>query len=94
MFAWLTGCATSTGGGGRTLKETQSDIDWRMGLYRQALTFGQVTLGGQKRVAAAYEAYQTAFHQAVTASNDNLEVPSPPAVIQAANQLIEVLASI
>jgi hypothetical protein len=93
MLAMLTGCA-STAGGGYPLKLTQMNVDWKMTAYREAVTAGNLTTGQQERVTAAYQAYQTAFQQALAAANGNLESPAPDNVRQLATELIGMIDSL
>jgi hypothetical protein len=89
----LPGCASSSGGGGYPLKLTRMNVDWKMTAYREAVIAGNLTAGQQQRINAAYEAYQTAFQQALTAANGNLESPAPANVRQLATELIGLIDS-
>ena len=93
MLIMLPGCASSSGGGGYPLKLTRMNVDWKMTAYREAVTAGNLTTGQQQRVNAAYEAYQIAFQQALTAANGNLESPAPANVRQLATELIGMIDS-
>jgi len=93
LILTATGCATSSAGGGYPLKVTQMNVDWKMTAYREAVTAGNLTTGQQERVNATYQAYQSAFQQALTAVNGNLESPAPDNVRQLATELIGMIDS-
>ncbi|HAB16464.1 MAG TPA: hypothetical protein PLX89_19080 [Verrucomicrobiota bacterium] len=88
-----TGCASS-GRGVDSLKAIQINVGWKMEAYRQANIFRQVTQNQQQQVTQAYDSYQRAFQEAQSASNGNLDVPAPPSVVSAANQLLAVLGAL
>ena len=94
ILSFLSGCASSSAGGGYPLKLTRMNVDWKMTAYREAVTAGNLTTGQQQRVDAAYQAYQTAFQQALTAVNGNLESPAPDNVRQLATELIGMIDSL
>jgi hypothetical protein len=93
ILMMLPGCASSSGGG-YPLKLTRMNVDWKMTAYREAVVAGNLTTGQQERVNAAYQAYQTAFQQALTAANGNLESPAPANVRQLATELIGMIDSL
>jgi hypothetical protein len=93
ILSMLSGCASSSAGGGYPLKLTRMNVDWKMTAYREAVVAGNLTTGQQQRVEAAYQAYQAAFQQALTAVNGNLESPAPDNVRQLATELIGMIDS-
>jgi len=93
ILMMLPGCASSSGSGGYPLKLTQMNVDWKMTAYREAVTAGNLTTGQQQHINAAYQAYQAAFQQALTAANGNLESPAPANVRQLATELIGMIDS-
>ena len=94
ILTMLPGCASTSGGGGYSLKLTRMNVDWKMTAYREAVDAGNLTTGQQQRVNAAYQAYQAAFQQALTAANGNLESPAPANVRQLATELIGMIDSL
>ncbi len=92
-ISW-TGCATTTGGGGVTLDDVRTNIDWAMLRYHNRQAFGFLSTGEQDQVAAAYKAYQAAFNQALKAANNNVKAPAPQNVRQLGDNVTRVLASI
>jgi hypothetical protein len=102
-FVWLlsltsilviTGCSSVSGNGAYSLKLTQMNVDWKMTAYREASAAGNLILGQQQRVTAAYQAYQSAFKQALGAAHSNLESPAPANVRQLATELIGLIDSL
>ena len=93
LILTATGCASSSAGGGYPLKLTRMNVDWKMTAYREAVTAGNLTTGQQQQINAAYQAYQTAFQQALTAASGNLESPAPDNVRQLATELIGMIDS-
>jgi hypothetical protein len=93
MLPFFFGCAASKGGG-YPLKLTQMNVDWKMTAYREAAAAGNLTAGQQQQVTAAYQAYQSAFQQALSAASGNLESPAPANVRQLATELIGLIDSL
>ena len=89
----MAGCTSTFSGGGYPLKLTQMNVDWKMTAYREAVAAGNLTAGQQQAVTSAYQAYQTAFQQALAAAKGNLESPAPDNVRQLATELIGLIDS-
>lgn len=94
LTLFVAGCASTGGGGGFTLKQTRLDVGWKMEAYQEAVTFGSVTQGQKQQVSAAYQVYQAAFHQALSAAGGNLGAPAPANVRQLATELIATVDSV
>ena len=88
------GCASGGAGAYPTLRATEVNIDWPMTRYRNAVTYGRVTLGMQQEVNKAYSAYKEAFDAALKAANNNRDVHTPYNVQALANQLLTTLGSV
>src|SRR5208283_1765000 len=84
---FLPGCTLPSANETLPLKITKINVDWKMTAYQQYVSFSGVTEGQKQRVTAAYQAYQTAFEQALTAAKGDLDAPTPPALAQLATQL-------
>jgi fructose-bisphosphate aldolase class 1 len=90
---FLSGC-TLPANGTLPLKVTKMDVDWKLTAYQQAVDAQGVTEGQKQQVAAANQAFQTAYAQAVTAAKGDLHTSTPPAVAQLATQLISVIDTV
>jgi len=73
----MAGCTSTFSGGGYPLKLTQMNVDWKMTAYREAVAAGNLTAGQQQAVTSAYQAYQTAFQQALAAARATWNRPPP-----------------
>jgi len=84
----MVGCTALPSGDVLTLKQTQINVSWKMTAYQQAVNGGSVTAAEAQRVAAAKEAYQQAFKQALADAGDNLKTPTPPKLQALVDQLL------
>jgi hypothetical protein len=71
------GCATSRTIAYQTLASVEATVDAAMQRYADLVVRGQVPADTQAKVKQAYEAYQTAFHAAVTAAQLNVNSAAP-----------------
>jgi fructose-bisphosphate aldolase class 1 len=99
VVAWvgvlfLSGCTLPSANQTLPLKVTKMDVDWKLTAYQQAVDAQGVTEGQKQQVAAANQAFQTAYAQAVTAAKGDLHTSTPPAVAQLATQLISVIDTV
>jgi hypothetical protein len=77
------------------LKQTGDDVGRVMTRYRNLVAFGgTVTAAQQQQVAAAYDAYQQAFNQAVQDAHSNYDAPTPDNVKALANQVISLVSAL
>jgi hypothetical protein len=90
-LCFITGCATTDY---YRLKQTRTDIDWKMTWYRNEVAFNTIDPSFQPQVEAAYQAYQTAFDAALRQANNNLNAPTPINVTQLADQLLVTISAI
>lgn len=90
----LSGCTLPSANETLPLKVTKMDVDWKLTAYQQVVDAQGVTEGQKQQVAAANQAFQTAYQQAVTAAKGDLHAPTPPAVAQLATQLIGVIDTV
>ena len=86
-----TGCATTNY---YRLKQTRDDIDWKMTWYRNEVAFGAIGPSFEPQVNAAYQAYKTAYDEALKQAHNNPDAPTPENVKELADQLLEVLSGI
>jgi hypothetical protein len=91
----ISGCASAGPGGGdvTTLKQIDMRVEWPMSRFRNAVSFGRVTLGGEQQVNQAYAAYKTAFAAAIKAANSNDKAAAPDNVKQLADQVLLAINS-
>ena len=87
----ISGCATT---GPYRLKQTRNDISFAMNRYHNQVAFGRIAPAFQPNVDAAYQAYRTAFDEAVKEANSNYDAPTPVNVKELADRLLSVLGSI
>lgn len=89
----MAGC-TSTAGGMLTVGELQTNVSWKMDAYRQAGIQVMYTENQRRQVSEAYAAYQNALNHSLQTLGGNRRAPAPPELVNAANQLNEVLDSL
>jgi hypothetical protein len=90
----ISGCASTSGNGARTLKQTRDDADWQMVRFNNRVIYGFITPQEKDSVTAAYRAYQTAFNEAAKQAHGDFNAPTPDNVRQLADRLSEALASL
>ena len=88
------GCSTTGSGGGRTLKQVDTDVSWAMTLFRNGVTGGAVTLGEREQVNSAYASYQAAYREALQAASNDRNAPAPDNVKALASQVIAPISAI
>lgn len=85
----MAGCtAMPSSSGVQTLKQTQMNVSWKMIAYDAAQANASVTEAQAQNVSAAYQAYQQAFQQALTAAGGDPDVVTPWNLQAAANRVL------
>jgi hypothetical protein len=102
LMLFVSGCASSSGGssspGGsadtRTLKETGMDVSRSMTQFRNAVAAGTVTQARQAQINEAYSRFESAYHDALQAVNDNRNAPASDNVKALATEVIGQIQAI
>jgi hypothetical protein len=89
---FLSGCATSSRKVAyQTLASVEATVDAAMQRYADLVVRGQVPADIQAKVKQAYEAYQTAFHAAVTAAQLNVNSAAPADVAKLGDDVANLI---